>query len=176
MNQLLIYSFVILLFFVAYQDFKQRMVSLVLFIGLAVIAIYFRLQSEEFFLQISLTGLITALQIMLLFVMYRIKNKKWENIVNTYLGLGDILFLCILALFLPPFIFILFEVASCLIIILYVVSWSIIKKQNINSFTNIPFAGLLSVFLSGLILTNLFTWKINIQNDDFLLIKYVYGY
>ena len=175
MNIILLIIFILLLLIVAYQDIKQRLVSLLAFGGLATVAIAIRWNSPDYMMQVFASCSLIAMQILMLFLMFRIKNKKWENIINRYLGLGDILFLGVLAFFLPPLMTIFFEVVSCILIIIFYILLSIIKNRKLNSFSNIPLAGLLSIFLAGFIVANQFLFKINIQNDDYLIMKYIYG-
>ena len=136
-----------LLAVVVFQDFKSRAISWVLipllFIGFIAYGI----------LTIEVGELITFFGINLYIVfssllgatlIISIKNRKLTNIINTYLGLGDVLFFVVLTTVFSPINFILFFIGSIFITgIIYGVFSLFNRKQVVLT----PLAGAMSLLL-----------------------------
>jgi hypothetical protein len=157
-----------LLAVVVFQDFKSRTISWFLiplllmgFVGFA-------------FLQINTTELLTYVGINLYIVfttllgatlIISIKNKKLTNIVNTYLGLGDVLFFVVLATVFSPINFILFFIGSIFISSIIFGSITLLRKKQILT----PLAGAMSVLLIITIVTVQFIPTLHFYQDIIFL-------
>jgi Flp pilus assembly protein protease CpaA len=153
-----------LLAVVVVQDFKRRAISwflipllLIGFIGLA-------------FLQMDATQLLTYIGINLYIVfstllgatfIISIKNKKLTNIVNTYLGLGDVLFFVVLATVFSPINFILFFIGSIFISTIIFGGITLFSKKQILT----PLAGAMSVLLIIVMVAVQFTPTLDFYQD-----------
>lgn len=128
---------------VAWQDYKFRGVSWFLFPVLMFLACteLFVTNRMEFFLFILGINLSFLLILLLTVSLYfSTKNKKLVNIADTYLGWGDILFFVVLAFLFSPLNFMLFLVASFIVVIGLV----LIRRNLAN---NIPLAGIQACLL-----------------------------
>ncbi len=146
MEIILLIILISLLAVVVFQDFKHRAISWflipLLFMGFIGYAI----------LTIEVGALITYIGINLYIVfstllgatlVISIKNKKITNIINTYLGLGDILFFVVLATVFSPINFVLFFIGSMAIACIVYGGIALFKKKEILT----PLAGAMSVLL-----------------------------
>jgi hypothetical protein len=156
------------LLLIAWQDFKWRAVSwiwiVLAFIGFVFIAI----QQIDVKLEIKyllINNSFISIQLIILTLYMSLKNKKIINIVNQYLGLGDILFFVVMAAAFSPIHFILFYLASTVITLLGYVIYKLVKKTN----AEIPLAGSMATLLSILMLLNFYFENINFYNDDFFI-------
>ena len=148
MNFILIslYTLLILVLLITvYQDIKQRTIHVALPVAIFILAIatnYF--VSEINFKDVVLNILFIVFNITVLVVYFSIKHKKIINPIDTFIGLGDIVFfIAITPLFsLKPFV--LFFIGGLVFsLLIHIIS---------NLFTTIktiPLAGYLSVFLIG---------------------------
>lgn len=165
---MVIFDIILLIIFaiIARQDFKMREVHGYLFaIAFAAIVVkaLWVLNVEELLRNFSLNLLFVVVQLSVLVAFYSIKNKKFTNIINKYLGAGDLLFLVLLSAGFSPLIFGCFLVGSFIIIaiIFYVVT--IFKKSEIIS--TIPLAGGLALSYILLMVAGMFFNNINFYND-----------
>jgi hypothetical protein len=136
---------------IVYQDFRERKVSAWLLIVLSV----------ALFLQTSLSSSVgTALENTLvntLFVLFllvtltayfSLRARRFVNIVDTYLGLGDILLLLGISSCFPLFNFVLYFTLSLLLTLGGIL---ILKLLRISSKAEIPLAGALAITLGTLL-------------------------
>ena len=102
-----------------------------------------------------------AFQLLMMMGYFTLKNRKWTNIINTYIGIGDILFFLILSLAFSPVNFIIFFLGSLL---LTIGGYSIYKifKSNVN--TEIPLAGTMAIILMICVIYS--CWKTLKLYDD----------
>lgn len=109
---------------------------------------------------------IIIIQILLLKLYFSLKHKKWINLNESYLGMGDILFMLVVAGWFDTYQFLIFLVSSLVFSILVSVSMSCFKR-SFNK--NIPLVALQGIFALGfqvLIYFNpefLYTLLINLQ-------------
>ena len=153
----------ILIFFIfsaiAYQDFRQKEVSWYLFpLAFTVLVAKALLQIEvyEWIRYFGFNLLFITIQIFILFLFFATKNKKFVNIINLYIGIGDLLFFLLICAAFSPLLFGLYFVGS---LILLTIIYGIIKiSKDKKQKEIIPLAGGLSVsyiliFISGFIYT-----------------------
>lgn len=133
------------LFIIAFQDYKFRGISLLLFpVGLVLFSIYslqYGTWQEQGLLLLINTGVLLIVFVLLTLYM-SIKTKRLLNIIDDYIGLGDVLFLYILALNFSPVNYILFITVSLfLILIIYIIAGVVLKPDK----SNVPLAGLIAI-------------------------------
>ncbi|MCV6631076.1 MAG: hypothetical protein OIF50_14585 [Flavobacteriaceae bacterium] len=138
------------LFFVFWQDLKQRAVSLWLFVLLLIDLTWLHIEHQPIAVALQFIGINIVLVSLLLCVSYLytriIKKQAW---LNHSIGLGDILLLYIFALAFPTMSFVPILVFSLLFALC--VHWFIPPKTH----ADIPLAGYMSLFLIGMQLIQL---------------------
>lgn len=160
---------ILLLLQLGMQDFRYRAVSWVLFPLLVTMAIIkYQLvfvEVRSLFQQVAWNMLFVAVQMGLLYLYFCIKNKKWVALTRDYLGWGDILFFLTSAFFFSFFNFLLFYLFSLflVIVIAFLSDWT--KPQG----KNIPLAGCQALFLVAVYSLDLFSSKINLLHDEYLI-------
>lgn len=166
---------VIILLLIAYQDFRFRAVSWILFPLLAVsLMLYTRLgypalSIQHYFLQAVLKALFISIQLLLLWGYYRLRFPAGSRALTTRLGLGDILFLYMILFYFSPLNFILFYISSLLAAFLAGLVMRGLRPGSPTAKT-IPLAGLQSFFFLIFITANIFllynpfddTWLLNL--------------
>lgn len=106
------------------------------------------------------------LQLLALSVYFSLRKRKSVNIINSYLGLGDILFFVVMCAVFSPVNFILFYILSLIITVVGVLIHALITRQQIPS---IPLAGALAAMLIILMLANMVFPQVNFYNDQCVL-------
>lgn len=146
MKILIDFVIIVLLSLIIYQDFKQRAIYWflppLLCIFLVIRSLLFMPYYELFNSFLFNAGFI-VLQLLLLSVWMSIKNKRFVNIVDSYLGLGDILFFFAIAAAFSPFQFVLFYVAG----IFFTLLMAIVSRLKSTMNPQIPLAGAMSIFM-----------------------------
>ena len=99
-------------------------------------------------------------------IVISIKEKKLTNIIDTYLGLGDILFFFILTTLFSPINYFIFLIGSILLFsIIFSINLLISKKKK----ALFPLAGAMSVLLIITITAQQFTCSFNFYQDIIFL-------
>ena len=145
----------ILLSITAFQDFKHRTISWYL-IPLLIITFIYRVyntnETSTFWVHSAFNFVFVLAQLILLTIYMSIKKMKLVNIINTYLGLGDVLFFLVICLALSPLNFVLFYLAGMLFTAIgHLIYTGIVKKPN----REIPLAGSMALLFIFLIFINL---------------------
>jgi hypothetical protein len=176
---MLILNFLLIaiLLIVSYQDFKQRAISwwLIPLLGiLFVVNGLLYVSINKLFIYFLLNTSFLLFQIIILSVYFSVKNKKLVNIINTYIGVGDILFLFVLCAFFAPYYFILFHVLGLFLVLLVYITLILFKKDTSKL---IPLAGSLALVLVLLIIADLLIPGFNFYNQQIfeLFIMSSYG-
>ncbi len=153
---------------VFYQDMKYRAVYWIFFPLLALL--FFLIKYPESGWMVVLEDAFWAIaffafQLLLLWGYFRIKKGKNIQLIDHYLGLGDILFLGTVAFYFSPVNYVLFYLSSLLIVLLYVMI-----KGMFNRYTtpHIPLAGLQAIFLFGLMVWEFCNGQIQLGNDSWI--------
>ena len=139
-----------LLFWVFYQDLKERKVMLFLLLGLLVLGgfLYSQFQLLELFLihiSINMTVVGCILLILFLYTKWVMRRKLFEAF-----GLGDLLFFLILAVSFPvPTFLIVFSSSLVFSFMVYMVVRPSLKEQTI------PLAGFQALFVLLIMTSNL---------------------
>lgn len=161
-------SLVVFLGIVVFQDLKERQISWFL---IPLLLCFFcakglYLISSDQLLGYSLfnIGFITV-QLLVLTVYMSIKNKKLTNIVNSYLGIGDVLFFIVICVAFSSINFIFFYVVSLIFTLGGVIGYNILVK---NAKKEIPLAGAMAIVMIALILINQWMPQFDFYNDDYI--------
>ncbi|MEP1490158.1 MAG: prepilin peptidase [Algibacter sp.] len=144
---------IVILVFVFFQDLKKRTIHVALPVILFLLALVINYSSIDLKFNTMLYNIVfITINILGLVLYFSYKNRGFINPIDTYIGLGDVVFfLAITPLFnLKPFI--LFFVSGLLFSLLLHVSLSLFKQVK-----TIPLAGYLSLFLIvNIVAKNLF--------------------
>ena len=110
---------------------------------------YLKIELEEFLTYIGINVLIVVVNLIGVTALVSIKEKKLTNIIDSHLGLGDILFFTVLTVVFSPLNFVVFFIGSIMLItILYGV---VIRLKKDNNFP-VPLAGAMSLLLIPILL------------------------
>lgn len=135
----------------AYQDIKDRAVSWVLFpaITLLLITLYAKYTTTEQYLMAALVNvLVVSMIVVILWLYTRFIARK--SFLNVSFGLGDLLFFYAFALGFPSLTFIVLFASSLLFSMLV-----FLLAGNRFKMKTIPLAGLMGMFLIGVLLVSL---------------------
>jgi uncharacterized membrane protein len=103
-----------------------------------------------------------AIQVLLLWVYFAIKNKRPIDITKEYLGLGDLLFLLAIAFYLSPLNYVLFYIGSLVIVLVYALFLQMwLKKSNLQ----IPLAGLQAFMFAVILLLSIVNPNLKLYSD-----------
>ncbi|MEW4923118.1 prepilin peptidase [Algibacter sp. 2305UL17-15] len=135
---------IVILGFVFFQDFRKRTIHVALPIILFLLALVINYKSTDLRLNcVAYNMAFVLMNIIGLVLYFSLKNRKFINPIDTYIGLGDIVFfLAITPLFnFKPFI--LFFILGLLFSLLLHLGFVLFKQVK-----TIPLAGYLSLFLT----------------------------
>ncbi len=132
---------------IAYQDFKFRAISWPLLLLLLLLL----LLTKGFQPETGINLLFVAAQLVFLTLYISLKNKRFTNIIDTYLGLGDILFLVVVCAAFSTYEFVIFYIAGLLFSLL---AFIIYRLLNRSASKEIPLAGLMSIVMIALLINN----------------------
>lgn len=146
--QLIYIPIILVLSIITYQDFKERKISWVTLPVLSCLFIAETLISapllQLYFIQLGSNLLFILIQLSTLFIYFSLKAGKFINIINSKIGIGDILFFVTIAFAFSTINFILFYVGSLLFItILFLVLKLLFKNVSVE----IPLAGAMAALL-----------------------------
>lgn len=169
MNTTLIIILIGLLSIVSYQDFKSRAISWFLIPLLLITFIFYGISIIDIPEYITFFSLNVFMLLNILIgttIVISIKEKKLTNIIDTYLGLGDILFFFILTTLFSPINYFIFLIGSILLFsIIFSINLFISKKKK----AFFPLAGAMSVLLIITITTQHFSSSFNFYQDIIFL-------
>ncbi len=158
----------ILLLVVVVQDMFYRAISWFL-IPLLFLTFAFKglllIQPSQLVINSLINFGFILFQLLILSLYMSIKNKKVIFIVNSYLGLGDILFFVVICLAFSPANFIVFYLSSLIFTLIAFIAYTLIVK---NANKHIPLAGIMAALMTILILLNWMFPEINLYKDFIL--------
>lgn len=164
MNLILLIILIALLIVIVFQDFKWRAISWFI-LPLLLITIITKALSDidlkELMINSGINLLIVLINLLGVTLLISFKEKRLTNIIDNYLGLGDILFFIILCTLFSPINFILFFLGSILLITLIYGLISLIKQKQVL----IPLAGAMSALLITALLIQEYFYEFNFYND-----------
>ncbi len=148
MKLFLILLILLTLSILTYQDFKERAISwltiptlIILFSAGAVIE---STSFRDYLMDVGINLTFVAIQMAILFIYFSLRAGKLTNLINTKIGIGDILFFIALTFAFSPVNFILFYVGSLSII---TISFLFMKLLFKNISPEIPLAGAMAALL-----------------------------
>lgn len=150
-------SIAVLLIGIAYQDFKQRAVSIVLFLMLAILLLGLKLTEspwQDCYPDILANILFLAFQMGGILIYFRIREGQWGRIMDRKLGWGDIAFLLCLLLYMPFLNFFLFHIISLITALLI----AMVNKNWRDPQKGIPLAGWQALLFLGCFATERMNW------------------
>lgn len=160
----------ILLLLLFIQDAKSREVHWLLFPFLALVFMWMRLVSDGFsiayFEGVLENNIFLALQGILLSCYFSLKNRRWTNITNQLLGLGDILFLVSVTFCFSLLSYIVFYVVSLSVVMLIWFMWQALQSEKDKK---IPLAGLQALLLAFFLTAAWWICLLNLTNDDWIV-------
>lgn len=167
MKLTLLFISLFILAFVVFQDFKSKSISwyllpmlLIVFIGNALL----RIEVENLLLFSGINLILVVTNLVGVFLLVWLKERKPINIIDSYLGLGDVLFFLVITTTFSPFNFVVFYLGSILIITLI---YGVIILINKEKKTLIPLAGAMSLLLMFVLIADAFIPSVDIYNDIF---------
>lgn len=158
----------LLLAVVVYQDLKERQISwflIPLLLSLFAVQGLFRVSADELIGHTLFNVCFIMVQLLVLTIYISIKNKKPVNIINSYLGLGDVLFFITVAAAFSPLNFIVFYIIGLLFTLLFFI---VLKRIVKTVSTEIPLAGGMAALMIVLIILNQWLPEFNFYSDNFL--------
>jgi hypothetical protein len=160
----------ILLLMIGIQDLKNRSIYWLMFPILVLLLLMLQYQKNHDLLAICRPALINigflVLQVLLVSAYFSIKNKRWTNITDQLLGLGDLLFLLSIAIYLSVLNFLAFYILSLIIVL---ISWLIWKWVFQRTESAIPLAGLQALILIVVLPCDWWLKNFNLADDTWLL-------
>ena len=109
--------------------------------------------------------LFIGIQLLLLWLYFSMKNKRFINITHQYLGLGDILFLMAITFYLSPVNYVLFYIGSLIVVLLYTLTQQVLLKK-VNP--QIPLAGLQALLLCFILVFSLINPSFKLYTDSWI--------
>lgn len=163
---------IITLSVLSFQDFKYRKISWVL-LPLLFIFFIFKGFSTLSYSELSIYFFVNfsfiVLQFAALTIYFSVKNKKLTNIINQYIGIGDLLFFVVLCAAFSPVNFIFFYCTSLFVSLAVSLVFYLISRKAI---AQIPLAGIFSVvFVAVILLVNVIPSGVEglLYNDSYLI-------
>lgn len=159
---------VVLLAIVVVQDLKQREISWLLIpflLGVFLAKGFLLISFGELIRNSLLNVCFIVLQLLVLTVYISLKNKKIINVINSYLGLGDVLFFVVICVAFSSVNFILFYVMSLLFTLGGFIIYNLLATKTTKE---IPLAGAMAMVMITLILLNQFMPQFDFYNDNYL--------
>lgn len=158
----------IVLGIIVFQDMKFRAISWVLIPALCVLLFVkssLAFETENLLSNVIINCSFVIVQLVLLTIYISFKNSKMTNIINTYLGIGDILFFIAISIAFSPLNYILFYVLSLTFTMFFFVAYKTVKK---NASQEIPLAGSMAAMLILLNALSMIQPQFNYSGDILL--------
>jgi hypothetical protein len=127
-----------------YQDFAQRAVNWLLLFSLIICQFglaFLTIGKEELFVSAGVNVMLLIFQFLLLTIYFSFRAGHLTNIINKFIGIGDIYFFLFLSMAFSPFNFILFFIVSLLLILIV---YAVAMKSKIKQY-KIPLLGGMSI-------------------------------
>lgn len=137
--------------FMVVGDFRHRRISVLwlAIFGVAVMALSFVVSGAESVLRNSIVNLGLLLYLSGCLALYfRVRTKRWTNLLKDKIGLGDLLFFVLLIPLFTTKEYLFFIVGASLISLGW---WAVVRSRSKQIIT-IPFVGTSGVVLAGYLL------------------------
>jgi len=155
------------------QDFRLRAVHWILFPIILMLFIADSLshvELKDYISGVAINLLLVSAQGVILFVYYIVQGKKLKHILTRILGLGDILFIIIMAFAFSWTSFILFYIAGLIFALFF---WMIRIFITGNNRGLVPLAGLLAIYMIIVMIAGAFIPEID-RNSNLLDMLFPY--
>lgn len=166
----LIFIVAIFLFsLVVFEDFRSKSLPLWLLVLIIIGVLYYTISAigfNMFIINFGLNMLLLLLQLVAVFFYFSLKHKKFVNVIDTYIGLGDILFFISCAVVFAPINFLIFQITSLLIAAAFFGLYFLILKPSIRF---IPLAGVQALLLIFIIIAKQFGLPFNFFDDSTII-------
>jgi hypothetical protein len=135
---------------ITYQDFKERQISWITIPSLVFLFGGYALTHfdswKDYLFIVAINFLFITIQLSVLFIYFSIRAGKFINLINTKIGIGDVLFFLALTFAFTTVNFIVFYVVSLSMI---TISFLLIRVFFKNVQNEIPLAGAMAAILIG---------------------------
>lgn len=160
---------VVVLLILGFQDFSKRRISAILV--LSVFLLLFLISEKTVNVADTLkftfyNAIFFAVQLVLIFLFYLVKRRQFVNVINTYLGFGDILLILAICPAFSPVNFILFYLLGLILTLIVYFGLSLLINHQGRE---IPLAGVLSIALVIVIFLKYLKHDFNPFNDNYFL-------
>lgn len=165
---------IILLASISYQDIKHREINWLLFPLLVIAFVIQACLRYPIIVYLRTCGINISLlivQICLLTFYYLLKGRNFKSIINTSLGLGDLILLISMSFAFTTVNYILFYLTS---LIFSLITWTFLKSFTLKNSKLIPLAGLISIYTIIIIIVDILSHHFDRLNDNYL-IQLIYG-
>ena len=165
MTLLIAIATILVLGIIVFQDAKYRAISWYL---IPILLVLFstqgiqKLSLEEWIVYFTTNVILLAINLFGVFAIISLREKRITNIINSYIGLGDILFFVVLAGAFSPMNFLIFYIGSVLISCIALLIWKQIKNNTELLF---PLAGIISALLIPVLVLSQLYKSIDLFND-----------
>lgn len=152
----------------SWQDFRTRRISGWLLPVLALVLFLSAFQKNsmrEIGIGFSLNLTFLCIQFLFVWIWFSLKQRKFSKLIDTQIGLGDVLFMMCIALAFSPANFMLFYVAG---MIGTLVVTLVVRSTMANHKSEIPLAGAIAIPLIVLCAWKLADPSANFYNDEWL--------
>jgi hypothetical protein len=153
----------LLLAIIAYEDFRYRAVRIVWFV-VAAAALLVLEWPRLYWIEPLINSGFILLQVTLLTCYFSLKEQQWINITHHYLGLGDVFFWGLAAIWFSPVNFIVFFLGSLLAMILPL--WGLYHRAGKDF--RIPLAGIQAVVMGIWLLLDYYFQKHTHRYDGWI--------
>ena len=169
MQPALLVILIAILLVLVYQDFKSRAISwflIPILLMVVVINALMTINIEELTIFLGINLILVLVNLLGVTLIISLKEKRLKNIINSYLGLGDVLFFLVLTTLFSPINFVIFFIGSIFLVTLIYGGVMLFSKQKK---TLIPLAGAMSLVLIAVLLVQQFTTSFNLYQDLFII-------
>lgn len=140
---LILLSQISILGLTAFQDFKERAISIFIIPALIGVGVLHAIENGLLLADIFASTAFVSVQLLLVYLYFSIKKRSFKiDFTNSYLGLGDILFFYAIVPFFGFYDFVIMLTGGLVFSLLAHYIYSLFYKTK-----TIPLAGWLSIFL-----------------------------
>lgn len=152
----------------SWQDFRTRRISGWLLPVLALVLFLSAFQKnsmQEIGIGFSLNLTFLCIQFLFVWIWFSLKQRKFSKLIDTQIGLGDILFMMCIALAFSPANFMLFYVAGMIGTLVVTI---LVRSAKPGHKSEIPLAGAIALPLIALCAWKIIDPSANFYNDEWL--------
>ncbi|HEX2921899.1 MAG TPA: hypothetical protein VHO50_12120 [Bacteroidales bacterium] len=163
-----------LLLMISLQDLKNREIDWFLFPLLLICFIiqgFLEMEPVLFLKTCGLNLVFIISQFLFLLFFLRLKGYQIKYVISTLFGIGDILFLIIVAFPFSNMNFLVFYFSGLIFSLAIFLLYKYLISPRIRL---IPLAGLLSLYLALIVISDIFFEQFRISSDNYLM-KLLYG-